>query len=139
MLRIVADPGVLIAALISPKGAPAGLLLAWLEGRLQLIVSPRLLRELETVLKRPKFRSYVSEEESGSYVDLFRNSAVLVPDPPTERGLAPDPGDDYLISLARASRADSLVSGDPHLTGIRKPEPPILTPRELMNKLGEGP
>lgn len=137
MLRIVADPGVLIAALISPKGAPAELLFAWLEGQLRLIVSPGLLRELETVLRRPKFRSYVSEEECRSYVDLFWSFAVLVPDPPPEPGLAPDPGDDYLISLARASRADFLVSGDPHLTGIQKPEPAIIAPRAFMDKLGE--
>lgn len=137
MLRIVADPGVLIAALLSSKGAPAGMLLAWLEGRFLLIFSPRLLRELETVLRRPKFRPYLSKEESRSYVNLFRNFAVLVSDPPPERGLSPDPGDDYLISLSRASRADFLVSGDPHLTGIQKPEPAIIAPRAFMDKLGE--
>lgn len=135
MLRVVVDPGVLIAALLSAKGAPASILVAWLEGRFHLIVSPGLLAELERVLRRPKFRPYVTEEEAASYVELFRNFAVLIPDPTPVRAVTPDPGDDYLVALARASETDVLVSGDPHLTGLRKLQPPVVTPRAFVNRL----
>ena len=67
MYRAVLDPGVLIAAIISPKGAPAALLKSWMEGGYELVASPKLLAELERVLLRPKFRKYLSEEEGRAY------------------------------------------------------------------------
>ncbi len=135
MLRVVIDPGVLIAALLSKKGAPAGVLLAWLEGRFHLVVSPVLLAELEKVLRRPNFRRYVTEEEAAAYVGLFRNFALSVADPVMAQRVTPDPGDDYLVALARSSEADVLVSADPHLTGLRRLHPPVITPKALLARL----
>lgn len=137
MYRAVLDPGVLIAALLSRTGAPAGLFLAWLEGRFDLIVSPALLDELDRVLGRPKFRRYLSEGEARAYVAIFRRLARIVDDPAVEAGITPDPGDDYLVALARASGAHVLVSGDSHLTGLKNPRPPVLTPRTFLEKLAE--
>ena len=54
--RVVVDPGVLIAGFISSGGTTARLLDAVLERRAVAIVSPRLVRELHTVLLRDKFR-----------------------------------------------------------------------------------
>lgn len=135
MPRAVLDPGVLIAALISPHGAPAALYLMWRGGLYEMIVSPNLLGELERVLSRPKFRKYATEEEAASFVETLRNEATLSPDPPPEHGLTPDPGDDYLVSLARAAGATYLISGDPHLTNLSAPWPSVLTPRAFLNLL----
>lgn len=135
MTRAVVDPGVLIAALLSPKGAPARMPVAWLEGRYELIVSRTLLSELRTVLLRDKFRSQVTTAQARAYVDLFERFAVVAPDPPAERGLTPDPGDDYLVSLARSARADFLVSGDPHLSRLPTPQPPVLAPKAFLDLL----
>lgn len=55
MARVVVDPNVLVAALISPRGAPAALYGALAGGRFELIASPLLLAELERVLSREKF------------------------------------------------------------------------------------
>jgi predicted nucleic acid-binding protein len=44
--RVILDPNVLVAALISPRGAPAALYLALTRGAFELIASPQLLREL---------------------------------------------------------------------------------------------
>jgi uncharacterized protein len=115
MFRVVLDPGVLIAAVLSPKGAPAELLRRWLAGDYELVVSDKLLAELKRVLLRSKFRKYLSEAEAIEYVDLFHRLATAVPDPPEVHGLTPDPGDDYLVNLARAAKINFLVSGDPHL------------------------
>lgn len=135
MYRAVLDPGVLVAALISKEGAPAGLLLAWLEGQFDLIASPSLLHELERVLLRPRFRRYVSEEEALGYVDLFRRMATLVPDQKSVPRLTPDPGDDYLVALARASQADMLVSGDAHLLGLASSGVRTVSPRVFFGLL----
>jgi len=135
MYRVVLDPGVLIAAILSPKGAPAELYRRWIEGDYELVVSPKLLAELDRVLLRPKFRKHLSEEGAGAYVDLFHRLATHAEDPPEEPGLTPDPGDDYLVSLARAAKVHFLVSGDSHLTGLAEPTPPVLTPRGFLGRL----
>lgn len=121
--------------MISAKGAPRELIAKWLSGDFELIVSPALLAELERVLLRPKFRPYVTERESQYYVALLRRLATLIPDPPLVVGLTPDPGDDYLVVLARASNAGALVSGDRHLFQLSDPVPPVLRPREFVERL----
>ena len=135
MWRVVLDPGVLVAALISKKGAPAQILLWWRSGRFELIVSPLLLRELGKVLTRHKFRRYVSLDEAEQYVRMILRGATLVEDPPEPPPLTPDPGDDYLMALASAAGARFLVSGDPHLTELAVPVPPVLTPRAFLDRL----
>lgn len=139
MIRAVLDPGVLVAALLSSQGAPAQLVRLLVKGHFQLVLSPKLIEETERVLQRPKFRDYVSLEEVRDYLAFLVRWGELVPDPPESPGLCPDPGDDHLVALARASRARVLVSGDRHLLGLSHPEPPVLTPRaflELLESLG---
>ena len=138
MLRLVIDPGVLIAALISAKGAPRQLILRWLEGEFELLVSPMLLAELERVLEREKFRKYVSVRDARSYVILFRRFATFVPDVQTPPELSLDPGDDYLLALAASQAAHYLVSGDPHLTRLKNPVVPIATPRAMLDRLAKS-
>jgi len=136
MLRVVPDPGVLIAALISPHGAPALLLRYWAEGAFDLIVSPKLLDELMRTLERPKFRRYATDADVREYVESVRRHALQVEDPPDlEQGLTPDRGDDYLVTLARGANAHVIVSGDRHLTELDDPHPPVLTPREFLERL----
>ena len=129
------DPGVLISALISGKGAPRDLLWLWLEGSFELVVCPSLLGELERVLRRSKFRVYVTAQEVRAYVALLRRLGVLEPDPTVTAGLTPDPGDDYLVALARAAKVHVLVSGDPHLSELKQARPPVLTPRAFLRRL----
>lgn len=138
MYRAVLDPGVLIASLLSRSGAPAQILLSWIRGGFELVVSPKLLNELKDVLLRPRFRKYVTVDEVGAYLALLERRATVLADPEPHPGLTPDPGDDYLVSLARAAAAHFLVSGDVHLTGLRRPQPPILTPRAFLSRLEKG-
>jgi uncharacterized protein len=76
MPRAVLDPGVLVAALISPRGAQAALYLRWRGGLYEMVVSPCLLGELERVLGRPKFRKYVRGEEASAFVESLWREAV---------------------------------------------------------------
>jgi len=132
----VLGSGVLIAGLISGKGAPCSLLWLWLGGSFELITYPALLAELDRVLSRPKFRPYVTLQEVQSYVALLSRLCSLKPDPEVKSGLTPDPGDDYLVALARAAGAHVLVSDDSHLTELKQAEPPVLTPRGFLRRLG---
>jgi uncharacterized protein len=135
VLRAVLDPGVLVSALLVAEGPPGRILDRWRQGELELVVSGTLLAELEEVPLRPRFASRVGERDARAYVAGIRRAALLFDDPPTETGLTPDPGDDYLVALARAAEADLIVSGDPHLAGLATATPPVLTPRAFADML----
>jgi putative PIN family toxin of toxin-antitoxin system len=134
-MQVVLDPCVLIAAAISPRGTAARLLAACRGGGPRLVVSPHLLWELRVVLARHKFRSYLSLEDANRFVQGLADAALVVADPPTEHGVTRDPGDDYLVSLARAAGASYLVSVDHHLTDVRGLLPPVVGPGWLLGRL----
>lgn len=135
MPRVVLDPNVLISGLIAPGGTTARILVALREGAFELIASPTLIDEVDTVLKRDKFRRYVSASEAATFIASIRGSCTLMDDPPpSDRALSEDPRDEYLIALARAARADAIVSGDPHLIRLRG-RIPVQTPREFVDSL----
>lgn len=140
MTRIVVDPGVLISAAIGGIGNPPDLILTAIrDGGIQLLASPQLLAELVGVLERPKSSVHVGKGRVEGLIGQVASSANLYTDPtPSAESLTGDPKDDYLVALARVAQADFLVSGDAHLTGLEDPNPPILTPRELVERLGLG-
>lgn len=126
----------LVSAAISPAGPSRQIVTAWVDERFELIVSPALLTELRDVLARPKFRRWISTAVAGEFVAALAQQAPVVDDPPAPPEVSPDPDDDYLIALARTARADCLVSGDRHLLELDAVEPPVLTPREFLERLG---
>ena len=131
MARAVLDPGVLVSALITPTGTPAKLLLAARGGSFELVVSPLLLEELESVLRREKFRRYVDLDLVAAYLDLLRRDAQLAPDPGAPPPIrCTDPDDDYLIALAHSQNA-AIVSGDRHLLELAG-KIPVFSPAEFL-------
>lgn len=134
-MRVVLDPNVLVSALISTSGPPRKLIEFWIDGRFELLVSPVLLGELREVLSRPKFERWASSETISEYLSGIEDGSIEVEDSPDPEPCSPDPDDDYLLSLAEMSGADFLVSGDPDLTGLADFTPPIITPRQLCDRI----
>ena len=136
MRRAVLDPNILISALLSPQGAPARVLAHWLAGEFELVVSERLLTELERALAYRKLRTRISADDATAFVKFLRGSAEMTPDPTEPHSAAsPDPGDDYLIALAAASKA-VLVSGDRHLLRLGD-RLPILSAQAFLEVLAK--
>ena len=132
MLRAVVDPNVLISSRISDLGHPARIARAADGGRFELVLSELLLGELTEVLMRPRFRRYATEEEVEDFLFGLREKEIFFEDVEAERLVPNDPKDDYLVALARASGADYLVSGDPHLTEAKDKVPvTVLSPRQF--------
>jgi uncharacterized protein len=132
VIRAVVDPGVLVSALITPAGSPADVLRAARQERFDLVISPRLLAELAGVLRREKFRRYVTLEEAAEYVEgvaLLAETVADVSDPPRE---ARDPNGDYLIALTRSTGARALVSGDLDLLAVEARGVSVFTPRDFL-------
>lgn len=140
MRRIICDVGIVISGLLSSKGPPAAVLDAWREGLFDIVVSPLWLAELDRVVVRPHIAKYVDPRDAAELREAIVRQAVFVDDPPALPGVTPDPGDDYLVALARACGADVLVSGDRHLVDLKDPRPPVLTPRRFVDEfLPPGP
>jgi len=136
-VRAVFDPNVLISALLSPGGAPARALRAWLQGDFDLIVSPQLLAGLRRALAYPKLRKRIEPEEADRVVEWLQGSAIIAADPDDASPVrSPDPGDDYLIVLAQTERA-ALVSGDQHLLQLAQAIP-VFSPAGFLGLLEEG-
>jgi hypothetical protein len=135
-VRAVLDPNILIAALLSPAGAPAQLVGRWLAGEFELVVSDALLAELARALAYPRLRRRVTPDEATELTTLLRHDAILAPDAPEPARRSADPGDDYLIALAEAERA-VLVSGDRHLLALAD-DLPIQTARAFLDSLAGG-
>jgi uncharacterized protein len=135
-VRVVLDPNVLIASLLSKSGAPAQIVSRWLAGEFELDVSDALLAELAWALAYPKIQKRIPEDEARAFVELLRHTVRLAPDPETPARRSADPGDDYLLALAEAQRA-VLVSGDQHLLALAG-ELPIVTPRAFLDALAQA-
>ena len=133
-MRAVLDVNVLISAILSPRGTPARLLLAWQAGAFELVVSPALLAELRRALGYPKLERLVPPADADAFVVWIGRSAQLAADPEGELPVhAADPADDYLLALASVERA-VLVSGDAHLT-VLADRFPVRTPVAFLASL----
>jgi putative PIN family toxin of toxin-antitoxin system len=137
--RAVLDTNVLVSAAIGSQGAPADCLRAHAEGLFDLIVSPALLRELRTVLARPRFLPYLDREQAERFVATLEQGALVTDDPPDPPPLSRDPDDDYLPALARASEAVVLVTGDRPLLAVEAADIRNVRPRTFLDLLSGRP
>lgn len=134
MIKAVFDANVLISAMLTPTGTPGQLLARWDEGEFELVVSARLLEELERATQYPKLKRRLDASHVNDLLDALKDLGHDVVDP---NGPAPiqseDPRDDYLIALALKADA-ALVSGDRHLTDLRGTIP-VFSPAEFLDYL----
>jgi len=132
-VRAVLDVNVLIASLLSPRGAPARAVARWQAGEFELIVSDLLLKELARAFAYPKLRERISPASAKSFLELLREAGVVAPDPASGSHHSPDAKDDYLLALAEAERA-VLVTGAAQLLALAAGLP-ILTVRDFVESL----
>jgi len=113
-MRVILDTNVLLSALLSPRGAPAGLLAAWKRKLFTLVISDELVAELRSVLQRPFFSARLLESDAELFVASIRDLAFCCSNP-LPSVAAPDSKDSFLLALAAASEASFLVTGDKSL------------------------
>lgn len=136
-MRAVVDVNVLISAILSAKGSSAEILRASRDGQFELVISEKLLAELERTLTYPKLRKRIPAEKADAFVSWVRDHGRLAEDPPSPSPVSSrDPDDDYLLALAIDRRA-YVVTGDQDLLVISS-ELPILTPPQFAAKLREA-
>lgn len=117
-MRVVLDTNVLISSLIT-KGKAAKLLQRLLETRTELVISKEILDEFVDVIRRPKFRQYVEDEQIKAFLRLLLGVAALI-NVKSTFGVVPDERDNAILAVAHDARAEFIVSGDKHLLTLKK-------------------
>ncbi|MDP2158686.1 MAG: putative toxin-antitoxin system toxin component, PIN family [Nitrospirota bacterium] len=120
MIRVVIDANQFVSALLKPDSNPAWVLGLAREGKIQLIMSAAIIDEIRAVLLYPKIMK--RHRRSPAQLELFLKKllrvAVITRDEPTLDVIVNDPFDNKYLECAVAGRADFIISGDSHLTGL---------------------
>jgi uncharacterized protein len=133
---IVLDTNVYVAALLSKTGASAALLDLWLnEARFDVVVSPKLLEELDDVLSRPKFQK-INEHLKTLFLASVQRLAIHLPDSDVVYTELRDSNDNFVLALALQSKVTALVSLDLDVLELKVVNNlPILTPGVFLQQL----
>lgn len=121
-MRVVLDTNIIVSAFIVALGAPTRIVAAWRAGRIEIIVSPALLREYQHSLSYPRVlrRTGHTLERVAVEVESIRRLAVVVEPLSVPTIVARDADDDEGIAAAVTGNARYIVTGDPDLLEIRR-------------------
>lgn len=112
-MRVILDTNVLLAALISARGAPDQIYRAWRAARFELLTSRVQLDELRRVSRYPKLKTILPAHRVGTLINNLQRAVVMDALPELPEGVAArDPNDTFLLAMALAGKADWLVTGD---------------------------
>ena len=135
-MRVVLDTGILIAALITTDTPPSLIYQAWRKKRFELVTSEWQLDEFRRVSRYSKLRRFLKPVEAGSLVNGLRRQATVLESLPTVE-FSRDPHDNPVLAMAKASKAQYLVTGDKRdlLTLGSIDDTRIVTARQLIETL----
>ena len=138
LLRVVLDTNVLLSALVFTGGALARFRGLWESGKITPFTSKEAIKELMRVLAYQKFKLSSEAQESllADYLPFAQVADVLFVVPPN-LPICRDPLDQMFLTLAVASQADVLVTGDQDLLALAdEPNLPfrILKPVDFLTQ-----
>jgi putative PIN family toxin of toxin-antitoxin system len=140
-VRAVIDTNVLISAHLW-RGAPHALFARVRDGDVTLILSPALLAEFAQVIGRTKFQTILrraGRPRTQILAELLQLAEMIDP-PPLAAPVCRDADDDKLLALARAAKADIIISGDQDLLALGSFDNiRILNPAEALASLAPAP
>jgi uncharacterized protein len=85
--------------------------------KVKVIFSLELIEEFLSVAHRPKFKKYFTKHNIEQLVDIFEVYGEIVEVKSTLESCR-DPKDNFLLSLAKDSKAKYLITGDKDLLNI---------------------
>ena len=112
-MLVLLDTNVLISAILF-GGVPRALLRIAIQGRVRLITSPRLLDELEELLREKFDFSHAAAAETRYEFEFLAE----VVEPTEIPNVCRDPDDDEVLAAAVAGGAAAIVTGDRDLLDL---------------------
>lgn len=122
MIKAVIDTNILISAFISPSSYPREIGRCWRRGEFILVTSPGIIEEINRVLHLPRIqvKYHLAESDIQAFILTLIHQSIYVPGELVLTGIAPDPGDDKIISCAIEGDAQFIVTGDKALQQLRE-------------------
>ena len=136
MIKAVYDTNVIVSAALYEESLPALLLSLALEDEVRLFVSPALLHEYETVLKRPRFK--LDENKIMELMKKINRTAVMVTPTKKLSILKTDEADNRILECALKARVNFIVTGNKrHFSFEEFKGVKIVTPRDFIDQISE--
>ncbi|MBK1703744.1 putative toxin-antitoxin system toxin component, PIN family [Halochromatium glycolicum] len=137
--RVVIDTNVFLGALLT-DGAANAVIAACLRGQLLPLMGSTLLAEYEDILSRePLFaRARLDASEREELLDIFLSHCVWTPVYFGWRPNLADEGDNHLVELAVAGRAQTIITRNRHdfaRMELRFPAVTLRSPEECLQEL----
>lgn len=114
---VIIDTNLWISFLISEKFIKLDRLI--FKKEVKLVFSKELLEEFFEVTTRPKFKKIFTKDLVSRIIELISEHSVLV-DVHSNVSMCRDPEDNFILALAKDSKADFLLTGDKDLLEIEK-------------------
>lgn len=86
--------------------------------RIKLISTDQLIEELKIVTSREKLKKYFNQDKVADLISLLGIVSEKVSIKKID-SICRDPKDDFLLALAKESKADFLITGDKDLLSIK--------------------
>jgi len=117
-------PNILVSSILTSEGNPAKILKLVLEGKLNLIISPDILKETRQVFNYPKLaklmeKNNITRQEVYGFLEKMSRVALIIPGKLDIDVIQKDPADNKIIACALEGDADFIISGDHHLTDLK--------------------
>jgi putative PIN family toxin of toxin-antitoxin system len=130
-MKLVVDTNVFISGVFF-RGPPHQILRAWRDGKVQLVISPAILREYHAV--GAELTARFPEIDLAPWWGLLYREALIVDALPLSEPVCSDRDDDKFLACAVASETGLIASGDKALLrasgyqGIT-----VLSPRQFVD------
>jgi len=133
VIRAVYDTNTLASASIAISGPLVWLVDAWTSGRVQVLVSQHILRELETTLNKPYVAARLSAVTREKFLLSARTTTTIVAITAPVPNVARARADNLVLATAASAGAPFLVTGDLELQRMGQyREVVILSPRRFL-------
>jgi len=130
LCKLVLDTNTLVSAFFW-EGNEAELLRNIEQGKAELYISQEILREIEEVIKRPKFDEVMKKASltSEQIMEKIVSLSHLVIAPKLNINICRDERDNKILECAESAEADYIVSGDEDLISLS-----VVMNSSLLNK-----
>ena len=128
----------IVSAGIKREGAPAKLIMDWvLDGQVQVVTSPSIVKEYREVAQREKFHAYGFPP---LWLEFLIEESMHIPDPVAWPHTGPDPKDMVFLALAYDAGAWLLTGNLRHFPEQARNGVTVLSPADYLARLvNKGP
>jgi hypothetical protein len=114
MIKAVVDTNLLVSSFISPFSYPREIEKRWRRGEFVLVTSHEIIEEANRVLHLPRIQGKyrLTESDIQAFILTLTHQADCIAGKSILKDVAPDPGDDKIISCAVEGEAYLIVTGD---------------------------